>query len=346
MASTDCVDSLLTGFKVYDRACDIVSIFEWLYTEQTQLRETALRFERFPRVSVKVPIEPQSSQPPKGQKRRRAESRMVTPDFTVLLDDRRGVVGEIARIALHDNSVDRLCEQLANYDRITELPGPDGKPVPIDSVDVVLLVEVHLGSPAFNRIRERIESADHTYRPSRPPAILQFIPGPDRYVVQRLLHPANGRVGAWEFFDDGTLSIAPNFFTRVKTQRPFINDECPPLYLAVHLWSRVFPELAGSKSKLLTVTEEELGDVLRRHQGIRASSLRAAMEFLERCGLAAEAERHAWQVAFSDLPARRGHVTLEEKLADRWCDPPRKTAVQRAIAQLPTPPGPDQGKLF
>lgn len=81
----ECVERLLYGFTTYDRAVDVVSAFEMAFTSSlTGVPETVRHFERFPR----VPDE---------------DGTILTPDFSVVFDDGGGLVGEIARIALHDN---------------------------------------------------------------------------------------------------------------------------------------------------------------------------------------------------------------------------------------------------
>lgn len=84
---------LLEEFKVYDQAVDVVSCYHWLFTAVAEMAETVRHFDRYPRVPVDA-------------------AKTVTPDFTVVFTDGTGLAGEIARIALRDESVDSVCSQL------------------------------------------------------------------------------------------------------------------------------------------------------------------------------------------------------------------------------------------
>jgi hypothetical protein len=127
----ECVDRLLRGFTTYDRAVDVVSAFEMVYTtSHTELPATVTHFERFPRI-------------PGGN------GITLTPDFSVVFEDGGGLVGEIARLALHDGSVESVCEQIAKYDALRQLPIPGGL-VDVTHTDVLLLVPQSVGVPAVN----------------------------------------------------------------------------------------------------------------------------------------------------------------------------------------------------
>ncbi len=59
-------DDVLGGYQWFDETVDIVSAFEYLYTEQAEMASTVRHFERFPSVP----------NPSGGDE--------LTPDFTVL----------------------------------------------------------------------------------------------------------------------------------------------------------------------------------------------------------------------------------------------------------------------
>jgi hypothetical protein len=170
----ECIERLMHGFRTYDRAVDVVSAFEMAFTtSRTDVPGTVRHFERFPRIP----------DPPGNP---------LTPDFSVVFVDGAGLVGETARIALHENSVDDLCAQIAKYDALTQLPGPDGL-VDVTFVDVLVLVPQSVGVAAVKRIVvKRYAEATHWYKPSAPPCVVQFAFDEDRYIFQRLLEPRNG----------------------------------------------------------------------------------------------------------------------------------------------------------
>jgi hypothetical protein len=174
MDVAECVDRLLHGFTTYDRAVDVVSAFEMAFTtSRSDVPGTVRHFERFPRIPI-------------------GDGSPLTPDFTVVFNDDTGLVGEIARIAQHENSVESLCRQLQKYDALRQLPDRSGM-ARVRQTDVLLLVPQAVGVAAVKRIVvERFASSDHSYKPSVAPCIVQFAFDEDRYIFQRLLHPENG----------------------------------------------------------------------------------------------------------------------------------------------------------
>lgn len=169
---------LIANYDLYDRSVDIVSSYEWLFTETKDLPGTVSHFERYPKIA-------------------HPDGRQATPDFTVLFTDATALVGEIANIPLIDEGVDGLCEQILRYDRLTAVLGPDGRECPVSVVDVLLLVPFEIGTDAVRRVlAERLDNPDHPYKPSRRPAIYQFARLSDRYVFQRRPDAVNGSLHA------------------------------------------------------------------------------------------------------------------------------------------------------
>ncbi len=162
----ECVERLLHDFTTYDRAVDVVSAFEMVYTtSRTELPATVRHFERFPRV-------PGSS------------GKTVTPDFSVVFHDGGGLVGEIARVALHEGSVDSLCNQIARYDALRQLPIAEGF-AEVSHTDVLLLVPQSVGVATVKRVVvERFAEPDHPYKPSAAPCVVQFAFDEGRYIFQ------------------------------------------------------------------------------------------------------------------------------------------------------------------
>ena len=159
-------DRLLADFKQYDRTVDVVSAYHWFFTETQALPDTVAHFERYPRI-------------------RHPDGQDATPDFTVLFHDGGGLIAEVANIALHENSVEKLCAQLLRYDALTELPGPNGGMVTASSIDVIFLTPMDNAEAAVRRVyRERLELDEHWYSPSRRPVLIQFGFTSDKYVFQ------------------------------------------------------------------------------------------------------------------------------------------------------------------
>lgn len=337
MADQDCLEGLLSSFKVYDRAVDVVSAFEMLFTaSQTELPETVRHFERFP----SIPQEDNSD---------------LTPDFSVLFSDGGGLVGEIARFGLPEQSVDSLCRQIGKYDGIGTLP--DGTNLTgVDFLDVLLLVPQELGPAAVKRIVEdRAENAEHWYSPQQMPCIVQFGYDEGKYTLQRLLHPKNGMPrddgradGLSQWFPNG-INIRPELFKEIKAARSFVNDPVDRLYLATHLWAKTFPteigEPVGSGPVRLEVDAGELATTLReRHGHVRKADIEAALGLLKTGRLAQRASETKWVIAYESLKGR-GEKELHANLAERVCKPPTRGPIDRldrsppaTIPSAPPPP--------
>lgn len=291
-------------------------------------------FERFPRV-------PDS------------ERNTLTPDFSVVFSDGGGLVGEIARIALHEKSVDSLCSQIAKYDAFTQLPGPDGL-VDVSFVDVLVLVPQAVGVAAVKRIVvERYAAPAHWYRPSAPPCAVQFAFDEDRYIFQRLLEPTNGvlrdgerpdGLGRW-FEENGDFKARPSRFSDIKAARAFMNDPVDGLYLATHLWAKTFPTMAADARRpvRLALKPADVAAELRdKYGGVRSRDVERALDLLKAAKLA-ERTADGWVVAWEELRVT-GERDLAHALATRSCRPPGRSALakleaaERAAATAPEPP--------
>ena len=119
---------LLNEFTTYDQHVDVVSAFEWIFTDPAvkNMPDTVHHFERFPKIHHKVTD--------------------LTPDFTVLFKDGTAIVAEIAQLALADGSVDGLCHQIGNYANLSVVdPGPARAPA-VEHVDVIYFVPMATGN--------------------------------------------------------------------------------------------------------------------------------------------------------------------------------------------------------
>jgi hypothetical protein len=331
----ECIERLLHGFTTYDRAVDVVSAFEMAFTtSQSEVPGTVEHFERFPRIPTD-------------------EESVSTPDFTVVFKDGTGLVGEIARLALHENSVESVCRQIGRYDALQQLPSGAGL-VDIAHTDVLLLVPQAVGVAAVKRIVvDRFADPSHPYKPSVPPSVVQFAFDEDRYIFQRLLEPRNGTLrdgdradglGRW-FEENGDFKARPSRFSDIKAARAFINDPADRLYLATHLWAKAFPTVAGEAPRpvRLEVRSADLAaDLRQKFGGVLASDVDGALELLQTAKLA-DRTPDGWLVAWEELRVP-GEKDLAHALATRACRPPSRSASRRladaaqAEAAKPAPP--------
>lgn len=277
----------------------------------------------------------------------------LTPDFTVVFNDGTGLAGEIARLAIHEGSAEKLCSQIEKYDQLRHLPVVGGL-AEVEYTDVLLIVPQSVGVAAVKRIViERFAEASHPFKPSVAPCVVQFAFDEDRYIFQRLLEPRNGTLrdreradglGRW-FEENGDFKAGPARFSDIKAARAFINDRVDRLYLATHLWSKTFPTAAGDAPRpvRLEFRAAELAAELRdRFGGVLAADVEGALELLRTARLA-DRLPDGWVVAWEELRLQ-GEKELAHVLATRACRPPARSASSRleaaaqAEAAKPNPP--------
>ncbi|RBY75958.1 hypothetical protein DQ239_15740 [Blastococcus sp. TF02-09] len=312
--------ALLTEYETYDQHVDVVSALEWLFTDPAVkgMPATVSHFERFPRIPVAGKRDP------------------LTPDFTVLFSDGSAVIGEIAKLALHENSLDKVCAQIGGYAVLDRVPDGRGGLAAVSHLDVMLLVEAQVGLPAIRRvIKERYLDPEHPYKPPRPPCIGQFFRTESVYTLQRLPDPDNGvlysgqrepHIGAR--LDEG-LNIKASHFVATKAHRAFINDPIKPLYLATHLWTRTWPTQFGGGREDITVEEKATTTLLQKQYGVGGITVvRRALELLERAGLAANQGDGTWIVS-RKLLGRSGERDVHKIIARRATTKPTRLVPRR-----------------
>lgn len=290
---------LLTEFNTYDQYVDVVTAFEWLFTETKELPPSVRHFERFPKIVLD-------------------DGTTHTPDFTVVYTDGTGLVGEISKIARHENSVDKACSQIGRYAELDRLPTDSGGTLTkVSDLDVLQLVPADVGLAAVQRIiKDRFLNPNHDYKPPKAPAIAQFSRSADRdefrYTFQHLPDPENGVLpnsddpSSIGFFLTRVNNVGADRFKRIKALRKFMNDPINPLYLATHLWTFTWPtEYGRSGTEDIDVTPGLIAETLREQFGKgRVSEVRAALDLLGRAGLAADNGDGTWTVSRSTLRLR------------------------------------------
>lgn len=299
------VQQHLSEYTTYDTYVDVVSIFQWLMTETRELPGTVKHFERFPRIN-------------QGDKE-------LTPDFTILFDDGHAVVGEIASVALHENSHEKLVTQLGNYAGLHAIPaGPRAIAKPV-LVDVLLLVQADRGQAAFKGIRERIDDPSHPYSPTRPPVVCQYMKTDDRYIIQRLQNAGNGTLdpGSREHhlgkMLDNDFSPKAHMFTPTKVNYRFINDAASDLYLATHLLQQTFPTEYAGRGDEVDVVPSAVAQLIRQQYGggVRSANVKRALQLLQKAGYARPVGGgSSWTVSLKK-PNSRKQSQVHEIILDR-----------------------------
>lgn len=320
-------DALIKGYDTYDRHADVVAVFEWIFTNPhvDKLPDTVEHFERFPRI--------------KGQ-----DGGTYTPDFTVLFKDDTAIIGEIAKIALHPHSIDKLCAQLLNYASLNRIPsGVNGSTTAAKHVDVLYLVDNYTGNTAYRGITGRIADLEHPYAPPQPPCIVQFARQAETgYTFQRHLGPANGTLVAGSrethigTYLDGDFHPPTAKWIPTKVSRPFINDPVQKLYLATRLTMQTWNEMYGPGESNIEVIPSDVASHLRSHYGVgRVPEVKAALRLLDRAGRAAlSADGKSWIVSRSRL-SKRGEKDVHRILAGLLTGNTRRAVPRARRAEEP-----------
>jgi len=320
---------LLREYETYDQHVDVVSILHWVFSDSLELPSTVRHFERFPSI--------------------RADNKNLTPDFTVLFHDGAAIIGEVASLALHKNSVDKLLSQLANYATVTSVPASGKTSTTVSDPDVLLFVPNSRGLTAIKRIHECIADPDHEYHPSKPPVIAQYAKGDSEYTLQRLPDPKNGTLTAGDreqhlgAFLDSDFTAKAEHFTSNKVAYRFINDTPATLYLATHLVIQTLPTQYFLSGDQVDVKPADLADIIRTQYGggIRSDHVRQALDLLQHAGYALDIGDGTWAVSLKPLRSRTEsdvHRIIVEK------------AMKRSKSVIVPRPRPaelaDQGALF
>jgi len=133
--------------------------------------------------------------------------------------------------------------------------------------------------------------------------VFRAIPGQDMGFRDENL-PEEKRLQAKLVEEQESISVYPKHFVDIKAREVLCNDQPPPLYMAVFLWTRVFYDLLSEDQKEIwrlenpqktleiQISPDELTEKLNREYlregAARLQWVRNALAFLESSGLAEE----------------------------------------------------------
>lgn len=307
-----CVTDLRETFRVYDQTVDIVSC--WQSFLEYSYPDSLLYFDRFP------------EDPDTG----------LTPDFTAHFED-YGLIGEVKRTFPQSQvAFENEMEQLIKYDQTLGLQrdesGNINKP---DKQDIFLIV---FDPSAAYQISKRIQSylsergnplqgnlilLDSVYDSSSVKSryIFRVIPDQDAQLQDTSL-PDDKRLQTILIEEQEGILVYPKHFVEIKAKEALCNDQPPPLYMAVFLWTKVFYHLLTpeqqeiwrlenpQKTLEIDIDPEELTEILNqnylREGAVRVRWVRSALEFLASAGLAEETT-DGYEVGYRYLTQLQGH---------------------------------------
>jgi hypothetical protein len=317
----DCVQKLLNDFKLYDKAVDIVSCWQFLFTEVEQYSKNVLLFDRFPRLS--------SPSTPKDQPK--------TPDFAVLLSDEYGIVADIkSGFPLDDKGFLSHAGRLLKYDLpLSFKTGVDSRSVIPSDHDILLVIPMRDAQEIVRRIEKFRAAGD--LRIDRNLIAFEWVWDSDQneYVFRKVAGqtcdfrdaslPANIRLSSIFTERGASLKVSPDKIKSIKAAWQFCNDTPPPIYTLVFLWTKVFYHLldAGQRQlwrrrdprKVLWIevsTERLVEEIVRRYPirwGHWTDWARAALDVLVSAGLARKIAEDKYTVGYRNLVRELGEPT-------------------------------------
>ena len=358
----DCTSRLLREFWDYDQTVDVVSCCQAFLNYRQSGYLTY--FDRYPEV------------PPAG----------LTPDFTALLGD-YGLVGEVKRTFPEDDDAFRKeIDQLKSYDvPVTFKSDKGGTRSTPKTQDIVLI----LFSPSNSleiayRIGDFQDRGEITfaknlvlleaiYDMSGPIShyVFRKIPGGSRPFRDTSL-PQEARLEPFLGEKRKSINVYPGHFKSYKVREVFCNDQPPPLYTAIYLWTKVFYSLLtpeevevwrrGNPQKSVPVKvvprdlSARINSELIPGGNVRAVWMHAALEFLEGCGLVTMSSKSEFEVQYRNLAGTSQESGSEEGdravsgrvkeyatvLARLFCE---SKASEPTKPMMPPPPGTRQMKL-
>lgn len=308
---SDSIDELRRVYRNYVRCAEIIATVEVWFTKSEEMASTVQHFERFPKLE------------------HHEKGTLLTPDFTVLFNDGTALIGEVSRVALREESVDKAWKQLEAYAQVSKVQDQTGTLVEVSAVDVVVIVP-HNGSMRMcQAVAERKASSkadnlwisvfewshdsdDNTYTIKCPPT--------DGNVAPRG-HGREPSLEGWLTQTDNSdgLRGRPEHFSLVQIERRFTNDPIPPLYLATILWSQVFGDISDGEADIKIVPADIARRVNRKFGKVRSPDVKSALAVLEQARLARQ-QGSEWIVAYRELG--RGSDSFDDVLLQRLRKPP------------------------
>lgn len=307
-----CIDNLREAFRVHDQTVDIVSC--WQSFLQHSFPEALQYFDRFPE-------DPETE---------------LTPDFTAHFGD-YGLIGEIKRTFPKDQTAfEKEMEQLISYDQQMELQCDDqGNRDTPETQDILLVLfdpsaAFEIAKRVQDYLSERDEALtgnlviiDSFYEDSSVKSryVFRAIPGQPMGFRDESL-PEEKRLQTKVVEEQKSISVYPKHFVDIKAREVLCNDQPPPLYMAVFLWTRVFYDLLSDDQKEIwrlenpqktleiEISPEDLTDKLNedylREGAARLQWVRKALAFLESAGLATETSS-GYTIQYRYLTQLYGH---------------------------------------
>jgi len=329
-------------FSNYERTVWVINSIEGHFR---RYYKSMLRyFDRYPKIKV--------------------DEKVITPDFTVVFAGPYEIVGEVKRALGKQEGIEKRYSQLKQYDRKLRLRIADGDTYQHETTnhDILLLINVEYARPesktlqqmlsadrekgAFNRALS-VFSTSYDNQAARSRWVLIWEPDTDK--LRDSILPQVQRLSERHQDRGEPILIYPDEFTGVQAVHWFCNDNPPSIYVAVVLWSKIFPRLLTAEQRQtwtldsdcqgsidVEVTVDQVVDATRQfvNYPIKTALIKQVLELLTKPRLTEKRADGKFIIHFRRL--RSGTFDDDDEGEERKLDHVKEMLI-RAIArgQLP-----------
>lgn len=340
---------LKRSFATYERAVWTVNSVEGHLLHW--YRDLVVCFDRYPRLE-------------------RANGDPVTPDFVVVFKGNYVIIGEAKRaMGLTDRMLEDRFDQLMGYDNpLTVRTNYSNGVLKSADHDIWVLLNPEYARKETLRLKPFVEAARKNGKLKRSLVIFQvhydsqqadphwvctWVTDSDRFRDERL--PRGRRLSERHQIQGEAIAIYPKLFAQVQAKHYFCNDDPPPIYIAVILWSRVFRNMMPEAERLDWVENDCSGEVefvvtldAIQTQGntslgtpLKKEALRKALDLLAKGQLAHDEGDGKYRIRYKQFAPRLDEGASDEDASELRADGVKQgiiNAVTHATKKVAAPP--------
>lgn len=330
-------------FKNYVKSVDVLSCLEFFFTRKYS--DKISHFERFPK---------------HGEKR---------PDFTVLLKDSTGIVGEYARSPPNDeDGFLKEMKQLESYDKDMKILNEKSEYIEPKNYNILYILSTTASSEVVGKIKGLLERGELNFEHDLiiwevmeglgdrvPTYAFRHFPSWETTFSSSLMERLNTVLCT----ENKPIRIRIDQFMPHRISIPFMNDPPPPIYMSVILWETIFSHELSSQTKNLvrkgilnepikiSLSVRELRDNLNNSYFpipvIERNWVKNTLEYLVKADLAERSYQEGYVIKYRNIllgPKRRKYFLLHHDaheftddlstiIIDRYCKPKKERPAQK-----------------
>jgi hypothetical protein len=292
----------------------------------------------------------------------------LTPDFCVVFQGPYALVGEVKRaLGLDQVSITTRYAQLKGYDEKLHLRSAPGGAYDYesDSHDILLFINLEYAKKEAKKLSELIAGdrklghfqravsvfgATYDSQQAKAKWIFTWIESSGESLRDTNL-PVARRLSKRHQEDGEAIVVYTDEFAGLQAVHHFCNDEPPDVYLAVLLWSRVFPKLITRDRREpwvdadcqgvveIDVTAGDLAKYATNQlgYGVKTEGIRKVLDLLVKADLADHGKAEEFKINYRRFRIRRGEEESDEAFEEAKLDHV-KEGIIRALTQTEKKP--------